>query len=79
MSTLTELREEVRQLIGTGVYDRMMLPGGSTRWTDEGLNWACEQTTELLGLTRVDILSSIVNKQTVIPDDAVSIVAVQVR
>jgi hypothetical protein len=79
MSTLTELREEVRQLVGSGVYDRMMLPGGSTRWTDEGLNWACEQTAQLLGITRVDVLSSVVNKQTVVPADAVKVVFIQVR
>ncbi len=75
VSTLTELREEVRQLIGPGVYDRLLLPGGSTRWTDEGLNWACDQTAELLGLTRTETVVSVTNKQAVIPADAIKVVS----
>lgn len=74
MSNLTELREEVRQLVGPGVYDRLLLPGGSTRWTDEGLNWACEQAVELLGLTREEAVVSVANKQAVIPADAIKVV-----
>lgn len=77
MSTLTELREEVRQLVGSGLYDRFFLPGGSPKWTDEGLNFACDQAVSLLGLTRTETQVSVVNKQSVIPTDAIKIVSVR--
>jgi hypothetical protein len=74
MSTLADLREEVRQLLGPGVYDRF-LPSGSTRWVDDALNLACSHTCELLGLTRIEALVAVTNKQAAAPSDAISIVS----
>ena len=75
MSTLVELREEVRQLVGASVYDRFFIPGGSTQWVDEGLNFARDQTAKLLGLTRQEVVVSVTNKQAVIPIDAIKVVS----
>ena len=74
MSNLAQLREEVRQLIGPGAYERLYKP----EWADEGLLWACDQVASLLGLTRTDIRLSVVNKQVVIPADAVKVTDVRV-
>jgi hypothetical protein len=73
MSTLVELREEVRELVGYGVYDRNFKP----EWADEGLNWACAQAAALMGLTRQDTQVSVASKSVVIPDDAIKVVSVQ--
>ena len=79
MSTLAELREEVRQLIGSGTYDRFFLPNGSTEWTDDGIRFACDQIVTLLGLTRTDAMAYPSDKRFVIPADAIKIVFMQVR
>jgi len=79
MSTLAELREETRQLLGPSVYDRFFLPNGSTAWVDDAMVFACNQTATLLGLTRTDVMLHPSNGQVVIPSDAVKVVFVQER
>ena len=75
MSTLADLREEVRQLIGSGKYDRCF----KNDWTDDAINFACGQVASLLGLTRLDVMANPVNNQFVIPSDAIKVVFMQVR
>lgn len=72
MTTLAGLRSGVRELIGPGVYDRFFKP----EWATEGLNFACDQCSALLGLTRVDCEYQITNKHVIIPDDAIKVVNV---
>ena len=74
MSNLAELRAEVRDLIGAGAFDRLFKP----EWADEGINWACDEASTLLGLTRNDSQCTVINKQVVIPGDAVKVVSVQI-
>lgn len=72
VSTLSALRAEVRELIGPGAYDRSF----KDDWATEGLNFACDQCSALLGLTRVEVTLSVTNKQAVIPSDAIKVVSV---
>jgi hypothetical protein len=73
MTTRLALRAEVRELIGTGAYDRNFKP----EWTNEGLDFACDQVAALLGLTRQDVELAVTNKHVVMPADAISAVSVQ--
>ena len=45
--TLAELRADVRELIGAGIFDRCFEPA----WANDAVNFACEQVASLLGLT----------------------------
>ena len=74
--SLAQIREETRQIIGSGAFDRFFLPGGLTTWVDEAANWACEQSAALLGLTRTDSLVTVASKLAVIPTDAIKVVEV---
>lgn len=44
---LQELRAEVRELVGAGLFDRCFKP----EWADEAVQFACVQAATLLGLT----------------------------
>lgn len=74
MTTLASIREEVRQLIGAGAYDRLF----KNEWTDEGIQFACGQVASLLGLTRIDTVVTAADKKAIIPSDAVKIVDVSI-
>lgn len=72
---LETLREEVKELVGPGAYSRLY----KDEWTDDGINWGCEQIAVLMGLTRTDALGTVNNKQVIIPEDAIKVVEVIVR
>lgn len=74
MSTLATLRQDTRTLVGGMAFDRLFYPAGSWAWADDGINWACEQTAALLGLTRVDALVTVTSKLALIPTDAIKVV-----
>ena len=73
--TQAELRAQVRELIGSDTYDRSF----KDEWTNDALNWACEQTACMLGLTRNIDRYDIVNRNRVfLPTSLVKIISVRI-
>ena len=77
--TLAEIEDDVRHFVGPGVYDRCFLPAGSTEWVDYAIKFAQRQVAALLGLTRLDVMLTPVNKQMIIPGDNIKVVSCQAR
>ena len=78
--TLSEIRAQVRELIGWQVFDRLFFPNGSYDWTDAGIQWAQEQTACLMGLTRLNTQIAVGTapsglNNVVLPDDCIRVVA----
>jgi len=74
-STLAQLEDEVRDLIGGMAYDATFTPAGLTTWVDSSLNWAAEMVAKLMGLTYVVANCSVSSANKVaLPTDVVSIV-----
>ena len=71
--TLSGLLGDVRDLIGSGAYDRLFSHAMATK----GMNFACTQCAEIMDLTRVDTRLPVTANQAVQPADAVKLVTVQ--
>jgi hypothetical protein len=71
---LSDLRSEVRDLIGYGAYDRLFSPA----MTNDAINFACSQVAELLGLTRTDAMLAAAGNKVDMPADTARVIAVQV-
>lgn len=73
--TQAELRAQVRELIGSDTYDRSF----KDEWTNDALNWACEQAACMLGLTTDLQRYDIVNRNRVfLPTSLVKIKSVRI-
>lgn len=74
MANRGELRAEVRELIGAGIFDRCY----QTDWADEAIDFACEQVAALLGLTFAFSDSiAVTNRYAASPGDAIRVESVR--
>ena len=71
---LTSLIADVRNLIGYGAYDRLF----SDYMTTDALNFACSQTAELLGITRVDAMLGVTGNAATLPTGVALVLDVQI-
>lgn len=72
---LSDLEAQVRELIGAMIFDRTFAPAGSMAWADAAINWACDMTCKIMGLTRVTAGPlTVSNNKVAIPSDAIKVV-----
>jgi hypothetical protein len=71
---LSDLTDEVRDLIGYGAYDRLF----SQEMTTDAINFACDEVAELMGITRVDVMLPVSNNKATLPTDVNRVVGVQI-
>lgn len=75
MSTLADLEQELRELIGYSLFDRVFCPAGSLAWADTAINWACDMASKMCGLTRMTTgPMAVTDKKVSAPADAIKVI-----
>jgi hypothetical protein len=71
---LASLRADVRDLIGSGVFDRSFEQG----WANEAINISCNQVAARMGLTRVEVALLVAGGKSLLPGDVISVDSVRI-